>query len=253
MVLRKRNNSSSEPLGDGSGSSLLAHPSAALERLVALAQDPTGASGALQQQDPMQLRTRHVLVRPLLAFIFQQHDLHTLAAQMRRATRRAAARAYAMQALNWLLRSVSQPTALHDLLWCLVASLAAPFDPGAPGGHAAAPAGGASGAGGEHEEGGMLEHPLADLVLAGASVQPLPQAFHQLLQTVADLMMLLPWGSPLQLMAVRCWGLRFGPQDHHFLHASHVFSNISKILSRYSTVVTCSNSLRAPKYMRRYE
>lgn len=27
------------------------------------------------------------------------------------------------QALNWLLRSVTQPTCLHDLLWCFVAAL----------------------------------------------------------------------------------------------------------------------------------
>lgn len=29
----------------------------------------------------------------------------------------------------------------------------------------------------------------------------------------------------------RCFGLRFTPADHDFLHQSHVFSNISKILS----------------------
>lgn len=28
-----------------------------------------------------------------------------------------------LQALNWLLRSVTQPTCLHDLLWCFVAAL----------------------------------------------------------------------------------------------------------------------------------
>lgn len=32
-------------------------------------------------------------------------------------------RVYAMQALNWLLRSVTQPLCLHDLLWWLVTSL----------------------------------------------------------------------------------------------------------------------------------
>ena len=32
-------------------------------------------------------------------------------------------------------------------------------------------------------------------------------------------------------MAVRCWCLKFRPADHMFLHKSHVFSNISKILS----------------------
>lgn len=32
-------------------------------------------------------------------------------------------RVYAMQALNWLLRSVTQPVCLHDLLWWFVTSL----------------------------------------------------------------------------------------------------------------------------------
>ena len=33
-------------------------------------------------------------------------------------------------------------------------------------------------------------------------------------------------------MAVRCWCLKFRSNDHVFLHKSHVFSNISKILSK---------------------
>ena len=33
-------------------------------------------------------------------------------------------------------------------------------------------------------------------------------------------------------MAVRCWCLKFWPSDHVFLHKSHVFSNISQILSK---------------------
>lgn len=44
-------------------------------------------------------------------------------------------------------------------------------------------------------------------------------------------MMLLPPGQTLQMIAVRCFGLRFSSADHDFLHQSHVFSNISKILS----------------------
>lgn len=32
-------------------------------------------------------------------------------------------RVYAMQALNWLLRYVTQPVCLHDLLWWFVTSL----------------------------------------------------------------------------------------------------------------------------------
>lgn len=36
----------------------------------------------------------------------------------------------------------------------------------------------------------------------------------------------------MQQAAIRCWGIKFTPADHMFLHRSHVFSNISKILSR---------------------
>lgn len=43
---------------------------------------------------------------------------------------------------------------------------------------------------------------------------------------------MLPMGSALQMMAMRCWCLKFRQSDHLFLHRSHVFSNISKILSR---------------------
>ena len=81
-------------------------------------------------------------------------------------------------------------------------------------------------------DGLMCEHPLSDISIAGEAVHPLPTSFHTLLQTVADMMMLLPHGSALQQMAMRCWCLRFRPADHVFLHHSHVFSNINQILSR---------------------
>ncbi|XP_063604995.1 E3 ubiquitin-protein ligase MYCBP2-like, partial [Penaeus indicus] len=234
VVLRKRNNSSGENTVDGGGSSLLVHPSAALERLATCIERGGGPAG-----DPGG-RARQVLIRPIMAFIFQNHDLETLAYAMRHATRKAAARVYAMQALNWLLRSVTQPTCLHDLLWCFVAALTPTSPPLQPPADDHNPQDQPHHKDKSHDlEGEMvvLEHPLSDVTLAGDAVHPLPQTFHQLLQTVADLMMLLPPGSPLQMMAVRCWGLRFTPTDHDFLHQSHVFSNISKILSRSEEVL----------------
>ena len=33
-------------------------------------------------------------------------------------------------------------------------------------------------------------------------------------------------------MAVQCYCVRFAQSDHQFLHESHVFSNISRILSK---------------------
>lgn len=47
---------------------------------------------------------------------------------------------------------------------------------------------------------GTCEHPLSDLVIAGESVNPLPTAFHTLLQTIADLMLLPPLGELRKLI-----------------------------------------------------
>ena len=103
---------------------------------------------------------------------------------------------------------------------------------------------------------GLFDHPTEDITIAGEAIQPLPSTFHGLLQTVSDLMLLLPVGSSLQVcyyiilffrivlcslfifsyflqqIAITCWCIKFRPQDHNFLHQSHVFSTISKILSR---------------------
>lgn len=37
---------------------------------------------------------------------------------------------------------------------------------------------------------------------------------------------------PPQQMAVRCYCMQFLQSDHQFLHESHVFSNLSRILSK---------------------
>ena len=45
---------------------------------------------------------------------------------------------------------------------------------------------------------GLFEHPMSDISIAGEAAQPLPDTFHSLLQTISDLMLLLPIGSSLQ-------------------------------------------------------
>jgi E3 ubiquitin-protein ligase MYCBP2 len=62
------------------------------------------------------------------------------------------------------------------------------------------------------------QHPTSDVSLAGEGLSPLLQSFHALLQTVSNLMQLLPMGTPLLAMAVRCWDIRFKQTDHAFLH-----------------------------------
>ncbi|KAH0817635.1 hypothetical protein GEV33_005156 [Tenebrio molitor] len=178
-----------------------------------------------------------LLQRPVMQFLLQQHDLESLQLTMKQALRKAMCRVYAMQALNWLLKSVTQPICLHDLLWWFVTSLTPAEveteteDDNRPSKKI------------DEQDLNVCEHPLSDITIAGDAVHPLPSTFHALLQTIADLMVLLPMGSSLQQMAVRCWGLRFASTDHSFLHRSQVFSNISKILSRSEEMEDCTVSM----------
>ncbi|KMQ98404.1 putative e3 ubiquitin-protein ligase mycbp2-like protein [Lasius niger] len=226
VMMRKRNNSSSE-MNNEAGSSLLCYPSAALQKLV-----PSMDQSAIVSTSQTEIASNdriEILTRPVMLFVLQQHNLQHLQLAMKQALRRAACRVYAMQALNWLLRSVTQPICLHDLLWWFVSSLT-PIVPSDS--TDANEDDNKTEKKEDHDTIGVSEHPLCDLVIAGESVNPLPTVFHTLLQTIADLMLLPPLGSPLQQAAIRCWGIRFTPADHMFLHRSHVFSNISKILSR---------------------
>ena len=52
---------------------------------------------------------------------------------------------------------------------------------------------------------GICEHPLSDLVIAGEAVNPLPVAFHTLLQTISDLMLLPPLGNILILIKLKIY------------------------------------------------
>ncbi|XP_035719406.1 E3 ubiquitin-protein ligase MYCBP2-like isoform X2 [Vespa mandarinia] len=226
VMMRKRNNSSSE-MNNDAGSSLLCYPSAALQKLV-----PSMDQSAIVSTSQTEIANNdriEILMRPVMLFVLQQHNLQHLQIAMKQALRRAACRVYAMQALNWLLRSVTQPICLHDLLWWFVSSLTPVISPDTS---EQTEEDNRVEKKDDHDMAGTREHPLGDLVIAGEAVNPLPTAFHTLLQTIADLMLLPPPGSPLQHAAIRCWAIRFTPADHMFLHRSHVFSNISKILSR---------------------
>ena len=79
---------------------------------------------------------------------------------------------------------------------------------------------------------GLFDHPASDLKIGGEAIQPLPSTLHGLLQTISELMLILPVGSSLQQIAMTCWGIKFKVSDHQFLHSSHVFSTISRILSK---------------------
>lgn len=157
----------------------------------------------------------NLLSRPTLMFCLQSHNLEKLRYAMKRNLRIATCRIFALQALNWFIRSVTQTTCLHDLMWWFVSAL----NPAS-----------------EDEmmkfEEQALEHPMTSIKMCDKIASLLTQSFHSFLQSVADLTLLLPSGSALQQLAIQCFGIKFHQTDHHFLHQSHVFGNISKILSR---------------------
>ncbi|XP_055913946.1 E3 ubiquitin-protein ligase highwire isoform X3 [Eupeodes corollae] len=156
--------------------------------------------------------------RPAIAFITQKHDLDKLRYAMKRSLRIATCRIYSLQALNWLIRSVTQSVCLHDLMWWFVASLSPTIE---------------SSEIAKLEDGEFsLEHPVSFTQISGGFCQIITQSLHVFLQSVADLTLYLPAGSPLQRIAIQSFGIKFRQTDHQFLHSSHVFGNISKILSK---------------------
>lgn len=158
----------------------------------------------------------NLLSRPTLMFCLQSHDLEKLRYTMKRNLRIATCRIFALQALNWFIRSVTQTTCLHDLIWWFVSALYPSIN---------------DDENTKYDE-QALEHPMTSINMCDKISTLLTQSFHAFLQSVADLTLLLPSGSALQELAIQCFGIKFHQNDHHFLHQSHVFGNISKILSR---------------------
>ncbi|KAH9488940.1 E3 ubiquitin-protein ligase mycbp2 [Bulinus truncatus] len=211
---RRRNNSGS--VTDG-GASLLKHPSVAMTRLISAVEKRNGGK---------------TLERPVMEFIVQRHDLEGLQLAMKQALRKAMCRVFALQAMNWLIRSVVQQVCLHDLLWYFVDSLVPNTEDEVEGGEEEGEESKKKDVKKDVEDTPICDHPMSDIIVAGKAASQLPETFHSLLQTISDVMMLLPMGSALQQMAVRCYCLQFMQSDHQFLHESHVFSNLSRILSK---------------------
>ena len=212
---RKRNSSYEDySLNSCTTSDFLAHTSPAWKKLF--------EQGSISSK---------LLDSPIVSFLMRWNDLEALQAVMQMSLRKAVCRAYAMQAFNWLLRSVSQPVCIHDLLWCLISSFQEPKPVYEKAKKEEEKEGENVVQSSKDKELGF-DHPMSDLNLVGATVKSLPSKFHMLLQTISDLMLLLPMGSALQQAAVTCFSIQFWPSDHSFLHQSQVFSTISKILSR---------------------
>ena len=173
-----------------------------------------------QHQNPEDtIKAYSFLNRPTINFIFEKHDLEKLRYLLRKNLRKAICSVYGLQALNWLLRTVTQTMCVHDIMWWFISSLVQTKN--------------------ENENALKLEdsdvsyeHPVAISNVDDRVQNLLSQNLHMLLQSIADITLSLPSGSALQRLAIQCFGIKFRPNDHQFLHSSHVFGNISKILSK---------------------
>ncbi|CAG7827587.1 unnamed protein product [Allacma fusca] len=212
-VPRRRKVSNGDPIfgADDSGFALLLnHPSPALEKILDAGKTGTEAEAISK------------MCGGIVNFVVDRHDLDNLKLYLFQAIRRVTCRSYGMQILAWLIKNVSQPTALHDLLWWYASSLEIKPDEEV--------------IENENLDNGwwhMRTHPLSE---SPATVFPvLTESFHILLQTISDVMPLLPIGSSLLEMAVKCWGVCFSRKDHKFLHRSKIFRNLSQIMSQFDS------------------
>ncbi|XP_053668136.1 E3 ubiquitin-protein ligase highwire [Anopheles marshallii] len=210
VVLRRRQRREDER----SDANLLNHPSENLRRLVPLDVGVPIGGGAAGEASSNGTQAG-LLGRPAMVFILERHNLERLRRLLIRQLRRSLCHRYSLQGFNWLLRQLTEPIGLHDVMWWFVSALTTSdldVDP----------------ADADSELG--LEHPASSC--EGHLGRGISRALHAFLSTVSELTLHFPLGSPLQRMAVQCFGLRFVPSDHQFLHRVNVFGNISRILSK---------------------
>uniref|UniRef100_A0A1S4H5Z6 RCR-type E3 ubiquitin transferase n=1 Tax=Anopheles gambiae TaxID=7165 RepID=A0A1S4H5Z6_ANOGA len=215
VVLRRRQRREDER----SDANLLNHPSENLRRLVPMDVGASlgggGGGGGVDAAAATNSVQTGLLGRPAMVFILERHNLERLRRLLIRQLRRSLCHRYSLQGFNWLVRQLTEPIGLHDVMWWFVSALttcdtdADPTDA-------------------DSELG--LEHPASSC--EGHLGRGISRALHAFLSTVSELTLHFPLGSPLQRMAVQCFGLRFVPSDHQFLHRVNVFGNISRILSK---------------------
>uniref|UniRef100_A0A182N2D5 RCR-type E3 ubiquitin transferase n=1 Tax=Anopheles dirus TaxID=7168 RepID=A0A182N2D5_9DIPT len=209
VVLRRRQRREDER----SDANLLNHPSENLRRLVPL--EVGTLNGGVVVEANGSGSTAGLLGRPAMVFILERHNLERLRRLLIRQLRRSLCHRYSLQGFNWLLRQLTEPIGLHDVMWWFVSALTASDTDVDP-------------TDADSELG--LEHPASSC--EGHLGRGISRALHAFLSTVSELTLHFPLGSPLQRIAVQCFGLRFVPSDHQFLHRVNVFGNISRILSK---------------------
>ncbi|CAG4984339.1 unnamed protein product, partial [Parnassius apollo] len=208
------------------GSSLLAQPSAALRRLIGCGDENEGTVSAFEAP---KVDLAALFRSPVLNFVLSRRDLNAHRMKMDAAARINTVRQYACEALNWLLRSATQPICVHDVMWWFCESLSQ-FASSMPPTFVMED---------NKEEGQATQRevrwPTAPRTCAlcpgGRATRGLRGALHALLGSVSALAPALRPPAAPALQAVRCWALHYAPHDRAFLHRSQVFSVISRILS----------------------
>ncbi|XP_050683096.1 E3 ubiquitin-protein ligase MYCBP2 [Leptidea sinapis] len=207
----------------GAGSSLLSQPSAALQKLVGCEFSTGGVSAFETPQVDLDALVR----KPVMAFVLAKRDLQSYRRKLDAVVRINTVRQYAFEALNWLLRSTTQPTSVHDVLWWFcnaIDSYAAIAHPSTN----------------DDNKENLVNDPARLLSGSAATWALCPggriargarAAMHGFLGSVSALAPSLSPASAVNLQAIRCWDLSYSEHDRTFLHRSQVFSVVSKVLS----------------------
>lgn len=211
----------------------LCKPSIRLVNLVQKYQLNTGDKGNNELLSSLKLND-------VFKFIFSCYNVDLYDLMTKSAICSAAYRTFALNVLNWLLLSVSNPLSVHEILWIFVYSLLPSQtllndkisnvgeDENSENQMNKALA---------HEQlnKDVCRHPFYDLTIAGEMAERLiTNSLHRFMKSISNLLSLLPMGSALQKMAIRCFAIEFNSCDHIFLHECKVFSHISAILTRSS-------------------
>jgi E3 ubiquitin-protein ligase MYCBP2 len=152
---------------------------------------------------------------------------------LKRQFRQAYRRFQGLAAFSQLLKCVSSIGGAQDVLWGLVASQQAakllPAEALSDKPDAAADADRFDQRG-KRDAMPLGRHPLIGLARGGLLSAMARRAHYRLLLDILDLMRALPASVPLQAVALQAWAIPFSEEDRSFLHRSHIFSLVSKLI-----------------------
>ncbi|XP_077301662.1 E3 ubiquitin-protein ligase MYCBP2-like [Arctopsyche grandis] len=207
-------------------SSLLCNPSPALQALVGL-KVKQATSITLPMSSPLKVSKELIMSRPVMSFIAKQQNIAAIEQKMVNSVRVAVMRKYGLEAFNWMLRNVTHPICLHDLMWWFVDAMNQNSDIVTEKKPERAD-------NSENENKPMkIFYPWKESLdkYGNNSHIKLRDMLYRFLLSVCELIPMMPPASPLLLQAVRTCALKFSSQDHLFLHRCGIIKTLSKILS----------------------